>query len=401
VASISGRFVMCVARYIFALVLAVTLAGCGKEAPAPTAGPDATPAVTAEALEGQLNIVAWPGYIERGKTDKHYDWVTSFESDTGCKVDVKVAGTSDEMVSLVTQGGYDLVTASGDASIRLIRGGAVQPIDRTRVPSYANVDSRLQEAAWHFVDGKHYGTPFQWGPHVLLYNTKVFPAAPKSWSIVFDEQRLPDGKGNKGRIQAHRSPMYIADAALYLMAKRPELGIQDPYALNEDQYAAALALLRNQQPLVQRYWADANVQVHDFGSQSAVAASSRPFQVNTLVANAHPVASTVPVEGVTGWADTTLLAAGAKHPNCAYKWLEWSLNATVQGDVAAWFGSVPAVPAACEGNALLGENGCARNGFNDFERIRFWRAPEADCAQGACVPYDRWAADYAEVMQGR
>src|SRR6187402_495370 len=123
--------------------------------------------------EGEVDIVAWPGYIERGETDKGYDWVTPFEADTGCKVNIKTAGTSDEMVSLMTQGGYDLVTASGDASLRLIRGGTVQPIDVSRVPSYANVDERLKEAPWHFVDGKHYGTPYQWGPNVLMYNTTV------------------------------------------------------------------------------------------------------------------------------------------------------------------------------------------------------------------------------------
>ncbi|MGE8455578.1 MAG: spermidine/putrescine ABC transporter substrate-binding protein, partial [Pseudomonas alloputida] len=79
--------------------------------------------------EGRLDIVAWPGYIERGESDKAYDWVTGFEKETGCKVSVKTAATSDEMVSLMTKGGYDLVTASGDASLRLIAGKRVQPIN--------------------------------------------------------------------------------------------------------------------------------------------------------------------------------------------------------------------------------------------------------------------------------
>jgi len=73
----------------------------------------------------------------------------------------------------------------------------------------------------------------------------------------------------------------------------------------------------------------------------------------------------------------------------------------VQGDVAAWFGSVPAVPAACTGNALLGDTGCATNGFDKFDKIHFWRTPESTCAQGTCVPYSRWATDYVAVMGGR
>ena len=89
--------------------------------------------------------------------------------------------------------------------------------------------------------------PYQWGPNVLMYNTEVFKEAPKSWSVVFEEQNLPDGKSNKGRVQAYDGAIYIADAALYLMKHKPELGIKDPYELNEDQYKAALDLLRKQQ----------------------------------------------------------------------------------------------------------------------------------------------------------
>jgi putative spermidine/putrescine transport system substrate-binding protein len=389
-------------RFLLMSGLVLIVAACGKkEAPPPAT--EATPAVASTAVEGQVDIVAWPGYIERGETDKGYDWVTKFEAESGCKVNVKTAGTSDEMVSLMTQGGYDLVTASGDASLRLIRGGTVQPIDVTRVPSYESLDARLKEAAWHYVDGKHYGVPYQWGPNVLMYNTNVFKKAPTSWSVLFEAQKFPDGKANKGRIQAYDGPIYIADAALYLMAKKPDLGIKNPYELNEAQYSAALELLRAQHPLVQRYWHDANVQVQDFTNEGVVASSSWPFQVNTLKSNKQPVASTVPTEGATGWADTTMLHAQAKHPNCAYKWMEWSISPKVQGDVAAWFGSVPVNPAACKGNELLGEEGCATNGFDNFDKIHFWRTPEAKCASNGdtCIPYSRWSTDYVAVMGGR
>jgi putative spermidine/putrescine transport system substrate-binding protein len=381
---------------VLAGACALTLAACAKKEEAPAAAAPST------ALEGQLDIVAWPGYIERGGSDKNYDWVTKFETDTGCKVNVKTAGTSDEMVTLMTQGGYDLVTASGDASLRLVRGGTVQPVDVTRVENYATLDARLKEAPWHYVDGKHYGVPYQWGPNVLMYNTKVFKKAPTSWSAVFEEQKLGDGKSNKGRVQAYDGPIYIADAAVYLMAHKPELGIKDPYELSEAQYTAALGLLRKQHPLVQRYWHDANVQVQDLTTEGVVASGSWPFQVNTLVANKQPIASTIPSEGATGWADTTMLHAQAKHPNCAYKWLNWSLTPKVQGDVAAWFGSVPVVPAACNDNALLGPEGCKTNGMDQFDKIHFWRTPEATCAsQGTCVPYSRWTTDYVAVMGGR
>ncbi|WP_291143131.1 ABC transporter substrate-binding protein [Hydrogenophaga sp.] len=354
--------------------------------------------------EGQVDIVAWPGYIERGQTDKDYDWVTDFEKKTSCKVNVKTAGTSDEMVALMNEGGFDLVTASGDASMRLIAGKRVQPINVGLIPSFKNVDTRLQKAPWHYVNNTHYGTPYQWGWNVLMYNTKVFKdKAPTSWSVVFEETTLPDGKSNKGRVQAFDGPIYIADAALYLMKKNPALGIKDPYELNEAQYKAALDLLRGQRKLVGKYWHDAFVQIDDFTNEGVVASSSWQFQANILKSKNQPVATVVPVEGATGWADTTMMHADAKHPTCAYLWLEHSLNPKLQGDLAAWFGSVPAVPSACKGNKLLGDDGCANQGFGSFERISFWKTPITKCASqnNACVPYHRWVTDYIAVLGGR
>ncbi|RWT07135.1 ABC transporter substrate-binding protein [Aeromonas caviae] len=352
--------------------------------------------------EGQLNIVAWAGYVERGETDKNYDWVTGFEKETGCKVNVKTAATSDEMVALMNEGGFDLVTASGDASLRLIAGGKVQALNLALIPSYGKIDPRLQNAPWHTVDGKHYGVPYQWGGNILMYNTKVFPKAPDSWSVVFEEQTLPDGKSNKGRVQAFDGPIHIADAALYLMSHQPALGIKDPYELNEDQYKAALDLLRQQRKLVGRYWHDAFVQIDDFKNEGVVASGSWPFQANTLIADKQPIATTVPKEGVTGWADTSMVHSEAKNLTCAYQWLEHSLNNKLQGDLASWFGSVPVVPAACEGNALLGKEGCKTNGIDNFDRVHFWRTPVSQCkSQGTCVPYYSWVSDYIAILGGR
>ena len=353
--------------------------------------------------EGRVDIVAWPGYIERGDTDKNYDWVTGFEEKTGCKVNVKTAGTSDEMVALMNEGGFDLVTASGDASLRLIAGKKVQPINTDLIPSWGTVDDRLKSAPWHTVGGVHYGTPYQWGSNVLMYSTEVFKEAPTSWKVVFEETTLPDGKSNKGRIQAFDGPIYIADAALYLKAHKPELGIKDPYELTEAQYKAALDLLRGQRQIMHRYWHDAMVQIDDFTNEGVIASSSWPFQVNLLKAENKPIASTIPEEGATGWADTTMMHAEAEHPNCAYMWMEHSLSPKVQGDLAAWFGSVPAVPAACTGNALLGDEGCATNGMGNFDRISFWRTPVSKCESQAegCVPYYRWVSDYIAVLGGR
>ena len=353
--------------------------------------------------EGQVNIVAWPGYIERGETVGNFDWVSKFEAATGCQVKVKTANTSDEMVALMNEGGFDLVTASGDASLRLIAGKRVQPINIELIPSWDTVDDRLKNAPWHTVDGVHYGTPYMWGPNVLMYNTTAFKQAPTSWNVVFEEMTLSDGATNKGRVQAYDGPIHVADAANYLMYHQPELGIKSPYELNEDQYKAALDLLRQQRQLVGRYWHDAFIQIDDFKNEGVVASGSWPFQVNLLAGDKQPIASVIPQEGATGWADTTMMHTEAENPNCAYLWMEHSLSSNLQSDLSVWFGANPSVPAACtDGRGMQTAEGCTTNGMDDFERIKFWQTPVSKCAsQGECVPYYRWVSDYIGVIGGR
>ena len=387
-------------RTLFVLggVTGLLLSACAPAA-APAAG---GPIQSIGEGEGQVDIVAWAGYIENGETDAAYDWVTQFEADTGCSVNVKTAATSDEMVALMNDGGFDLVTASGDASNRLISGGKVQEVNIDLVPSWDTVDERLQNAPWHTVDAKHYGVPYQWGSNVLMYNTEAFAEPPTSWNVVFEETMLDDGESNAGRIEAYDGPIYIADAALYLMAHNPELGITDPYALTRDQFNAALDLLRTQRGLLNRYWHDVGLQVDDFINEGVVASSSWPYQVNLLAVD-QPVSSVIPVEGATGWADTTMMAIDAAHPNCAYKWLEHSLDPKLQGDLAAWFGSVPVVLAACQGNELLTDAGCETNGFGNFDQVHFWRTPTTTCSDGSqeCVPYHEWVTNFIAVIGGR
>ncbi len=376
---------------------APTEAPAGEEAPAPTDAPSME-------LEGALSIVAWAGYIERGETSPDFDWVTKFEAETGCIVSVKTAATSDEMVALMNEGGFDLVTASGDASNRLISGGRVQPIDISRIPSYGLIDERLQNAPWHTVDGVHYGVPYSSGQNILMYNTDVFgDQPPTSWNVVFEEMTLPDGQSNKGRIQAYDGPIYVADAALYLMYTQPELGITNPYQLTRDQFNASIELLRQQRTLINRYWHDAFVQMDDFTNEGVAASGSWPFQANLLKFAGAPIDKVVPVEGATGWADSTMLHVDSEHPNCAYAWMEHSLDPKVQGDLAAWFQNVPVRLEACSGNALLGEEGCVNNGLNDFDKIWWWRTPTADCGDGRmeCVPYHEWVTNYVAVIGGR
>jgi putative spermidine/putrescine transport system substrate-binding protein len=395
-------------------LVSVLLSACGAVAATPAAIPE-TGGGSLQSIgegEGEVSIISWAGYIERGETDAAFDWVTQFEEETQCKVTNKVAATSDEMVALMNEGGFDLVTASGDASNRLISGGRVQEINIDLIPSYSEIDPRLQNAPWHTVDvdgdgtAEHFGVPYSSGQNILMYNTEIFgDEPPTSWNVVFEEMILPDGESNTGRIQAYDGPIYIADAALYLKYHNPELGIDDPYSLTREQFDAAVDLLREQRKLINRYWHDAFVQMDDFTNEGVAASGSWPFQANLLKGGGAPIEKVVPIEGATGWADSTMLHVDAPHPNCAYMWMEWSLNPKVQGDLAAWFQNIPVRLDACEGNELLGPDGCVNNGLNNFDQIVWWRTPSSDCgdtdANTECVPYHEWVTNYVAVIGGR
>jgi putative spermidine/putrescine transport system substrate-binding protein len=342
--------------------------------------------------EGQLNLVAWEGYTQP-------QWVKPFEAQTGCQVHAKYAGSSDEMVTLMRQGGgsqYDMVSASGDASLRLIRGGDVKPVNVNLVPDWKNFIPQLKSPSHNTVDGKHYGISLQWGPNTLLYNTKDFSSPPTSWSVIYDPKY-------KGQVTVPDNPIQIADAALYLMKTKPSLGIKDPYELTSAQLDAAANLLKAQRPLIKKYWALASDEIDLFKNGDAKVGASWPYQTNTLQADKVPVADTIPSEGATGWADTWMLSSHAPHPNCAYMWLKYISTPKVQAEQAISFGETPANTKACSWMDKLSKGSCAQYHANAsaayFNSIHFWKTPVTDCPtqNNNCTDYSQWQQKWTEI----
>jgi putative spermidine/putrescine transport system substrate-binding protein len=342
--------------------------------------------------EGKVNVIAWEGYTQP-------QWVKPFEKQTGCQVNAKYAGSSDEMVTLMRQGGgsqYDLVSASGDASLRLIRGGDVAPVNVKLIPGYKDFIPQLQSPPHNTVDGKHYGISLQWGPNTLLYNTTKVSPAPSSWSAIYDPKY-------KGQITVPDNPIQIADAALYLSKTQPALGIKDPYELTEKQLDAAASLLKRQRPLVKKYWALASDEIDLFKNRDAVIGASWPYQTITLQADNAPVKDTIPREGATGWADTWMLSAHAQHPNCAYMWMKWVSTPQVQAQQAISFGETPANTKACSYMERIQKGACAQYHADApasyFNSIRFWKTPTRDCGNGKqdCTDYTTWQQKWTEI----
>jgi len=256
---------------------ALVLGACSNDSGGGESAPKMTPAAAVGAGEGQLNLITWAGYAENGSNDPKVDWVTPFEKQTGCQVNVKIGNTSDEMVQLMRSGQYDGVSASGDATLRLIYAGDVAPVNTDLVPNYATISSFLKDRAWNSVDGQMYGIPHGWGANVLAYNTAVVKPAPTSWAAVFDAN-----SPYKGKITAYDSPIYIADAALYLSKTKPELKITNPYALDDTQFAAAVDLLKQQRGIISKYWAAYTDEVNSFGAKETVLGTAGQINVNLI-----------------------------------------------------------------------------------------------------------------------
>src|SRR6478735_8518489 len=360
--------------------------GQANEAQGGFTAPDVPMADAIGDPEGQVNILAWPGYAEDGSTDKSVDWVTPFEKETGCQANVKYFGTSDEAVQLMKTGEYDVVSASGDATLRLIAAGDVAPVNTDLLKNYPDIVDFLKDQKFNSVDGQMYGVPHGWGANLLMYNTDVVKPAPTSWGAVFD-----GASDYAGKVTAYDSPIYIADAALYLMKTQPDLGIEDPYSLDEDQLAAAVDLLKAQKENVSEYWSDYLKEVQAFKSGDSVIGTTWQVIASTI---GDKVDAVLPEEGSTGWSDTWMISSQAPNPNCGYLWMDYITSPQAQASVAEYFGEAPANVKACD---LTSEGFCDTYHVTDADyaaQIHYWTTPIEECLDGRtdvkCTNYGDW-----------
>jgi putative spermidine/putrescine transport system substrate-binding protein len=365
-------------------------------------GPPAPPQATAYqgpvgAGEGKLSVLAWPGYAEDGSTSPDVDWVTPFEQQTGCQVSVKTFATSAEAVQLFGTGEYDVISASGDASLRLVYGDRVQPVNTGLVPNYADVYADLKDKPWNSVGGTAYGIPHGRGANLLLYNLAANPTPPTSWADMWNANS-PD----KGKISPYDDAIYIADAAVYLMATQPDLKITNPYALDQKQFDAAIALLGQQKPLVAEYWGDYIKQSQGLASGAVVEGQGWQLTANLANTDGEKVGTAKPREGATGWSDTWMVKKDTPNINCAYLWLNHVVSPEVNARIAEYFGEAPANQKSCA--LTKNTNHCTQfhAGETDFWKdVYYWTTPTAQCLDGRtdtqCVAYDDWVKAWSKL----
>lgn len=346
--------------------------------------------------EGSLNVLAWPGYAEDGSTSPDVDWVTPFEDETGCQVNVKVFATSNEAVQLFNGGDYDVVSASGDGSLRLVYGEKVQPVDLDLIPNYADVIPALKDKPWNSVGDTNYGVPHGRGANLLLYTEADYQQPPTSWADMWEAD-----SPLKGKISPYDDAIYIADAAVYLMATQPDLGIENPYSLDQEQFDAAISLLEQQKPLVAEYWGDVVKQGQGLATGSVKQSQGWQLTANIANTDGEKVGTTKPEEGTTGWSDTWMIKKGTKNINCAYKWLNHVISPEVNAQIAEYFGEAPANEKSC---ALTAEGHCDLFHAQEddyWSDVWYWTTPTEDCIDGRtdakCIGYDEWVRAWSAL----
>jgi putative spermidine/putrescine transport system substrate-binding protein len=383
------------------VVVAAVVVGCGGSDSASEGGAvkppsKAKPLAKLGAGEGQVNIIAWAGYAEDGSTDPKVDWVTPFEQKTGCQVNVKIGNTSDEMVTLMRTGRYDGVSASGDATLRLIAGGDVAPVNTALVPNYADVFPGLKNQPFNSVDGQMYGIPHGRGANILMWRSDKIKTPLDSWAAVFDQ-----ASKYKGKVTAYDSPIYIADAALYLKATKPDLKIENPYELDQTQFDAAVALLKAQRANIGEYWSDYTKEQQAFANGNSEVGTTWQVIANLLEGDKVPIKTALPKEGATGWSDTWMLASKAAHQNCMYMWMDWIISPLANAQVAEWFGEAPANAKSCAETEV--KDHCKIFHADDqayFDQVSFWTTPRKDCgdSRGAtCKDYSDWVQAWTDI----
>jgi putative spermidine/putrescine transport system substrate-binding protein len=389
----SRRFLAVAAASLFA-VAACTGATPASEAPE---GPD-LPTEVGEG-EGQVKVLAWPGYVEDGTTSPDVDWVSSFEDETGCEVTVQTFGTSDEAFTLFQTNPeeYDVISASGDASLRLVAGGFVQPVNVDLIPSYAEVFEDLKNKDYNTVDGVEYGVPHGRGANLLMWRTDEVDPAPTEWAELFDP-----ASPYAGKFSVYDAPIYIADAAVVLMHSNPDLGITNPYSLDDTQFQAAIDLLEAQKPAVGEYWGDYTKQIDSFTNGNTVIGTTWQVIANVLQGAEVPVEVTKPIEGATGWSDTWMINSKTANINCSYLFVNHITSAPINIQIAEYFGEAPGNSKSCE----LASNPDHCDIFHAeeteyWEDVWYWTTPTAECLDGrtdvTCKDFADWVEAWTAI----
>ena len=163
--------------------------------------------------------------------------MTPFEEDTGCQVNSTDMTDSGNGVDLMQTGEYDGISASGDATLRLIAAETVAPVNVDLIPNYEQIFEGLKLQPHNPVDDVRTAS------RTAAARTSCSTTPTSSW-------RLPPGGHQSGKTPAKYRPgehLQLRDlhrgCGPHIMSSEDDMGITNPYQLNQEQFDAAVACL--------------------------------------------------------------------------------------------------------------------------------------------------------------
>ena len=318
-------------------------------------------AVSDARAEGELNVLTWEGY-----TDPSF--VAIFEEQTGCKVTPTYVGSNDEFPAKLAGGGgvYDLVSPSVDTTTILMKMGAVEEIDLSRLEGFENVYENFRtHPGVTGADGKVYGVPFTWGSIPFMYRVDSFDTPPTSFAELFD----PSLAG-KVSLWDDKTNIYVTARMLF----GPDT---DVFNLSEDQLAQVRDKLIEMKPQIRKYWSTAGELVNLYANGEVTVSNTWGGYQSSLLADQDiEMVEFIPTENADGWADAWQLVKGSPNEDCAYQWLNFSLSADGQCGVVGITGYSGANPEAVK--TCLTDEEFADLHQDDFDYINsldLWQEP--------------------------
>lgn len=300
---------------VFGLLL---LGGCGSG----DGGTDAASGAPA-ASANVVNFYNWSDYIDE-------QTIPAFEAATGIDVRYDVYDSNDVLEGKLLAGntGYDIVVPTGNFFEVQRKAGLFQPIDRSKLSNYGNLDPDIMAKIEPLDPGNEYAIPYAWGTNGLGINltevrARIDDPPLDSWDLLFDPQyasQLADCG-----ITVLDAADEVNEIALNYIGHPP--GSEDPEHLK-----AAMDMVSKIRPYV-RYFHSSQY-IDDFANGEVCLVlgwSGDLYQAINDAAEGLELDYVIPKEGTIVWFDLLTIPADAPHPDNAHRLIDFLL----QGEVAA------------------------------------------------------------------
>jgi putative spermidine/putrescine transport system substrate-binding protein/spermidine/putrescine transport system substrate-binding protein len=277
-------------------------------------------------------------------------------------------GSSDELVAKLrggSAGNYDVISPSSDVATTIVSAGLAEPLDISKIPSYAQLSPQLTSLSLVKANGRVYGVPFTWGPNPLIYDTTVFSKPPDTWNLLWDPKY-------RGKISVWDELSTIYMAAQVLGFDKP-----DPshlYNLSDEQLEAVKKKLLELKPNIRKMWSTGGELTNLFQNHEVVAAMGWPLMTNQLRKANFPVGETIPKENTTGWIDHLMITSASENKELAHQFLAYMVEAQTQKQVSDVTGYTPANPQAARFMSSDQVKSLHLDDVDNYQkRIYFWQ----------------------------